>query len=92
MIASPDGDPAALNTLLDAAFSTLAEMGPEAYQRLLRDEMEGGEFVRFLHRTSVKHPNVYPAVFRVLGAGGVSRWGAGIAKGLAGALLGGRGA
>lgn len=92
MIASPDGDPAALNTLLDAAFSTLAEMGPEAYQRLLRDEMEGAEFVRFLHRTSVKHPDVYPAVFRVLGAGGVSRWGARIAQGLAGALLGGRGA
>ncbi len=91
MIASPEGDPAALNTLLDAAFSTLAEMGPEAYQRLLRDEMEAAEFVRFLHRTSVKHPAVYSAVFRVLGAGGVSRWGAGIARNLAGALLGGRG-
>jgi len=91
MIASPDGDPAALNTLLDAAFATLAEMGPAAYQRLLRDEMEAAEFVRFLHRTSVKRPEVYPAVFRVLGAGGVSRWGAGIARSLAGALLGGRG-
>ena len=85
MIASPPQDPAqagALNGLLDAAFGTLHAMGDEAYGRLLRDEMSGAEFVRFLHATSRRRPEVYGWVFRVLGAAGVGRWGAGVLRGL----------
>lgn len=82
MIARPDGDPHALNALLDAAFGTLAAMGQRPYQQLLRDEMSGADFVRFLHRTSRQFPAVYGSVFDVLGARGVSRWGAQVASGL----------
>jgi lycopene cyclase CruA len=84
MIASPPRDPHALNALLDAAFGTLHEMGQEPFAALLRDEMNARDMVRFLQRTSVKFPGVYPAVFRVLGVRGVSRWGAGIARGMLG--------
>lgn len=85
MIASPPQDPSqadALNGLLDAAFGTLHSMGDEAYGRLLRDEMSGGEFARFLHATSRRRPEVYGWAFRVLGVGGVGRWGAGVMRGL----------
>lgn len=85
MIASPPTDPSRaneLNRLLDAAFGTLHAMGDDAYGALLRDEMSAADLVRFLQRTSVKHPRVYPEVLRVLGAGGVSRWGLEIARGL----------
>lgn len=88
MIASPPKDPSRageLNTLLDAAFSTLHAMGDARFGAMLRDEMPIGDFVRFLTSTSVRHPRVYPEVFRVLGAMGVSRWGAGLARGLWGA-------
>lgn len=84
MIASPPKDPAALNALLDAAFGTLHGMGQDAFAALLRDEMDARDVVRFLQRTSMKFPGVYPAVFRVLGARGVARWGAGIARGVLG--------
>ena len=83
MIASPPRDPrraGELNALLDAAFGTLHEMGQDAYAALLRDEMSARDLVRFLQRTSVKFPAVYPLVFKVLGVTGVSRWGAGIAR------------
>lgn len=85
MIASPPSDPSkahALNALLDAAFSTLHAMGDDAYGALLRDEMSARDFTEFLLRTSRRHPAVYPAVLRVLGARGVARWGAGVARGL----------
>ena len=68
--------------MLDAAFGSLHSMGDEAYGRLLRDEMSGGDFFRFLHSTSMRRPEVYPWVFRVLGAAGVGRWGAGVLQAL----------
>lgn len=85
MIANPPTDPRKagdLNALLDAAFSTLHAMGDAAYGALLRDEMSQSDFVRFLHATSMRHPQVYPLVFRVLGVSGVGRWGLGVARGL----------
>lgn len=85
MIASPPrglAEAGALNGLLDAAFGALHAMGDGAYGRLLRDEMTGGEFVRFLHATSVRRPAVYPWVLRVLGPAGLGRWGAGVVRGL----------
>ncbi|WP_373045850.1 NAD(P)/FAD-dependent oxidoreductase [Vulgatibacter sp.] len=86
LLASPPQDPAqaaALNELLDTAFGTLHGMGPEAYAALLRDEMAMGDFVRFLHRTSLRRPRVYRDVFARLGAGAVGRWGLRMAGALA---------
>ena len=74
-----------LNRLLDAAFSTLHAMGDAAFGALLRDEMDIAAFTRFLYETSKRHPGVYREVFRVLGAMGVSRWGAGLARAYLGA-------
>ena len=88
MIASPSRDPARageINALLDAAFATLHAMGDGPYAALLRDEMSPGDFVRFLHATAARRPEVYRRVFRVLGAAGVGRWGAGIARAWLGA-------
>jgi len=85
MIASPSRDPARagdLNALLDAAFSTLHALGNGPYGALLRDEMDARTFVRFLYDTSRRQPRVYRDVFRVLGAMGVSRWGASVARAL----------
>ena len=64
----------ALNALLDAAFATLHTMGPGPYGALLRDEMGVADFTRFLHTTSLRRPEVYAEVHRVLGLGGATRW------------------
>jgi lycopene cyclase CruA len=85
MIASPPREAhraGELNALLDAAFATLHALGNEAYGALLRDEMDARTFVRFLYETSRRHPRVYREVFRVLGAMGVTRWSAGVARAL----------
>ena len=67
LIASERSQGAALNALLDAAFSTLAELGEERYAALLRDEMHAEDFVTFLRRTSLKRPEVYADVWKGLG-------------------------
>ncbi len=88
MVAAAPPEPARaaeLNALLDAAFATLHELGDDTFGALLRDEMTVPDFVRFLHRTSVKHPRVYRDVMRVMGAAGLSRWTFGVARGLFGA-------
>lgn len=85
MIASPPREAhraGELNALLDAAFATLHTLGDAAYGALLRDEMDARTFVRFLYETSRRHPRVYREVFRVLGAMGVTRWSAGVARAL----------
>lgn len=77
MMATPPSAPHRaheLNALLDAAFSVLHEMGDEAYGALLRDEMLPGEFVRFLHRTSMKRPQVYRDVFTTFGLVNAGKW------------------
>jgi lycopene cyclase CruA len=71
---------AELNALLDAAFATLADMGEDAYGRLLRDEIPPGDVIRFLRRTAARHPAVWRHVLRVLGPRNATRWGLGIAR------------
>jgi lycopene cyclase CruA len=78
MMAVPSTEPHRaheLNRLLDTAFDVLHGMGDEAYGALLRDEMLPGEFIRFLHRTSVRRPQVYRDVFANFGVANVGRWG-----------------
>ncbi|MFO0743066.1 MAG: lycopene cyclase [Labilithrix sp.] len=74
LMASQKLEGPALNTLLGAAFSTLAELGNEAYAALLQDRMPARDFLRFLHRTAQRHPMVYREVLRVVGPKAVARW------------------
>ena len=83
MMATPPNDPQRaheLNVLLDTAFSVLHEMGDDAYGALLRDEMATGEFIRFLHRTSLKRPQVYRDVFTSFGIARVGKWSANVLR------------
>jgi len=64
------------NALLDAAFAVLAEMPGDVYARFLRDEATPAEVILFLRRTASRHPRVWSAVMRGLGAGAAARWGA----------------
>jgi len=63
-----------LNALLDAAFSSLHEMGNEPYAKLLRDEMTPVEMVSFLRRTAKKHPAVWRQVWGGIGLRRLGRW------------------
>lgn len=75
MIAEPPADhPGALNALLDAAFSTLAGMGKQAYADLLQDRMQPAQMVQFLWRTSRRHPQVWQQVRRNMGALQALQW------------------
>jgi lycopene cyclase CruA len=69
-----------VNTLLDAAFRTLHEMGNEPYANLLRDEMLPSSFVDFLRRTAGRHPAVWGKIVRGLGLRVVGRWSLGLAR------------
>ena len=80
MMASRAFDGDAMNTLLDAAFGSLHEMGEGPYERLLRDEMMPREVVAFLRRTAARHPAVWGKVRRGLGLSIVGRWGVGLAR------------
>jgi lycopene cyclase CruA len=63
-----------LNELLDAAFGTLYEQGNEAYSALLQDRSSTSELIRFLQRTSVRHPAVWHRVARGLGPWASLKW------------------
>lgn len=87
MMANPDlgaGKEDRINNLLDAAFATLYELGPDVYAALLKDEISMKDFAWFLHLTSLKRPRVYRDVFGKFGARHVARWGVSIARGIAG--------
>ena len=66
--------PAEINRLLDAAFSTLAEMGDETYAAFVRDEIGFSDFMRFMQRTAKKRPTIYDEVFAHLSRGEIARW------------------
>ncbi len=83
LMATPPKEPSRageLNDLLDTAFSTLADMGDEAYGALLRDEMSAKDFVRFLRIVAGKRPRVYRDVLGSLRLFGLSLWGLGMAR------------
>ncbi len=72
-----------LNSLLDAAFHALHELGNGPYAGLLRDEMPPAGVVDFLRKTAARHPAVWGKVVRGLGLGAMGRWGIGVARALA---------
>jgi lycopene cyclase CruA len=71
----------AMNALLGDAFATLAEMGNARYADLLKDRMNGRDFIAFLRETSKRHPRVYEEVMRSLGPIHAGRWGLRLLKG-----------
>ena len=81
IMAEPPRSADSLNALLDAAFSTLEELGNDAYAALLQDEMRPRAFVDFLRRTAEKRPSVYREAFSALGAKAIARWGVNVARG-----------
>jgi lycopene cyclase CruA len=69
-----------LNRLLDAAFRSLHAMGNETYSRLLRDEIEPWQAIRFVRTTAARHPEVWGHVIRALGPWAAGRWAIGLAR------------
>jgi lycopene cyclase CruA len=63
-----------VNRLLDAAFSSLAELGNDAYAAFVRDQIGFRDFIRFMQRTARKRPTIYDEVFAQLTPKELARW------------------
>lgn len=70
----PSADPAAVNQLLDAAFSSLAELGDETYGAFVRDQIGFADFMRFMRATARRRPTIYDEVFAGLSKTELARW------------------
>lgn len=70
----PSADPDAINRLLDAAFSSLNELGDEVYGAFVRDQIGFADFIAFMRATAKKRPTIYDEVFRQLSPGEIARW------------------
>jgi len=84
-MARPSREPARrgeVNELLDTAFAALHDMGNEAYAALIKDQMRGTDFVRFLHLIARRRPRVYRDVLTVAGFGprALVRWLEGLSR------------
>ncbi|WP_257446568.1 FAD-dependent oxidoreductase [Archangium lipolyticum] len=71
-----------VNRLLDTAFAALHEMGNDVYASLLKDQMPGPDFVRFLQHIAWKRPRVYRDALTLAGFGplAVVRWLEGLSR------------
>ncbi|HEY0097042.1 MAG TPA: lycopene cyclase, partial [Archangium sp.] len=71
-----------INALLDTAFAALHDMGNEAYAALIKDQMRGTDFVRFLHLIARRRPRVYRDVLKFAGLGplAAARWLEGLSR------------
>ncbi|MDB4965114.1 MAG: hypothetical protein JWN44_803 [Myxococcales bacterium] len=70
----PARDPDDINRLLDAAFSSLAELGDDIYGAFVRDQIGFGDFVAFMRATAKKRPTIYQDVFAQLSRAEIARW------------------
>jgi lycopene cyclase CruA len=71
-----------VNELLDTAFAALHTLGNEPYAALIRDEMTGQDFLRFLYTIAKRRPRVYRDILTLAGFGPLSaaRWMAGLVR------------
>lgn len=71
-----------VNALLDTAFAALHSMGNDAYAALIKDELKGTDFVRFLRLISLRRPRVYRDMLRLAGFGPLAavRWLEGLSR------------
>jgi lycopene cyclase CruA len=84
-MALPPSEPARrgeVNQLLDTAFAALHEMGNDVYASLLKDQMPGPDFVRFLQHIARKRPRVYRDALTLAGFGPLAlvRWMGGLTR------------
>ncbi len=70
----PARDPADINRLLDAAFTSLSEMGNEVYAAFVRDQIGFRDFVTFMRKTAARRPTIYDEVFSVMSKGELAKW------------------
>ena len=63
-----------INHLLDAAFSSLAELGDTTYAAFVRDEIGARDFLRFMTLTAKKRPTLYREVFQHLTPQELAAW------------------
>jgi lycopene cyclase CruA len=70
----PARDPADINRLLDAAFTSLAEMGNEVYAAFVRDRIGFRDFAAFMRKTAARRPTIYDEVFSVLSKAELAKW------------------
>ncbi len=71
-----------VNQLLDTAFAALHDMGNDTYAALLKDQMSGNDFVRFLRRIAWRRPQVYRDALTLAGFGplALGRWLGGLSR------------
>jgi lycopene cyclase CruA len=70
----PARDAADINRLLDAAFTTLSEMGNDVYAAFVRDQIGFRDFVTFMRRTAKRRPTIYDEVFSVMSKSEIASW------------------
>ncbi|MFP2911573.1 NAD(P)/FAD-dependent oxidoreductase [Pyxidicoccus sp. 3LFB2] len=85
LMASPPREPALrneLNGLLDAAFSALHALGNGPYAALIKDQMTGTDFVRFLYLVARRRPRVYREILALASHGplATARWLEGLSR------------
>jgi lycopene cyclase CruA len=73
-------DPADINRLLDAAFTSLSEMGNDVYAAFVRDQIGFRDFVTFMRKTAKRRPTIYDEVFSVMSKGELAKWSWQLAK------------
>jgi lycopene cyclase CruA len=71
-----------VNELLDTAFAALHAMGNEAYAALIKDQLTGPDFIRFLQRIARRRPRVYRDALTLAGFGPLAavRWLEGLSR------------
>jgi lycopene cyclase CruA len=71
-----------VNALLDTAFAALHALGNDAYAALIKDEMAGRDFVRFLRLVARRRPRVYRDALTLAGFGPLAavRWLEGLSR------------
>lgn len=72
----------AVNELLDTAFAALHALGNDTYAALIKDQMAGTDFLRFLQRIARRRPRVYRDVLTLAGFGplAATRWLEGLSR------------
>ena len=85
LMASPSREPALrneLNGLLDAAFSALHALGNGPYAAIIKDQMTGTDFIRFLYLVARRRPRVYREVLALASHGplATARWLEGLSR------------
>jgi lycopene cyclase CruA len=78
-------DPQGVNRLLEVAFATLENAGPDAFERFVRDQATPAEVMSFLLRLGRTYPAVFKDVARNVSFKDIAAWTVQAGRALAGA-------